>query len=206
MKNIAIFVSGRGSNFKSLLNSIDAGHIPAVISCVISDKANPPAFDIAKDGGIPTRSINRKQYSYPSDYSDAILAFLDKYKIDLIVLAGYMRLIPSVIVAKYRQAIMNIHPALLPNFGGKGYYGMKVHARVIETGVKITGVTVHFVDEHYDTGPIILQKSVEVLQTDTPESLAARVLKVEHRVYPEAVKAYCEDRLVVDGRKVLWKN
>ncbi len=206
MKKIAVFVSGRGSNFAAVLEQIQHENIPARIQCVISDHSCPPAFEIAEAAGIATHWIHRKQFRKADEYAGFLLALLAQYQIDLIVLAGYLKLIPAPVVRRYPHAIMNIHPALLPNFGGKGFYGLKVHQTVIESGVKITGVTVHFVDEHYDTGSIIAQERVDVLPGDTAESLAARVLKVEHRVLPEAVMAFCEDRLkVVDG-KVVWTS
>lgn len=206
MKNIAVFASGTGSNFASILKEIKDSKIPAKICCVISDHPHPPVFNIAKKENIPTYWVNRKQFSTREAYANSLMSLLEDHAVSLIVLAGYLKLIPSVIVAKFRNSIMNIHPALLPNFGGKGYYGMRVHEAVIETGVKITGVTVHLVDEHYDTGPIVLQEPVQVLPDDTPETLAARVLQVEHKVYPLAVKAFCEGKLRVKGRKVFWEE
>ena len=206
MKKIAVFVSGRGSNFASILKEIQNGAIPAEICCVISDHPHPPAFDIAREARIATHWIGRKQFKEPSDYADFLLALLGEYGIDLIVLAGYMKLIPSPVVHNYPNAIMNIHPALLPNFGGKGYYGVKVHEAVLSSGVKITGVTVHFVDEHYDTGPVILQERIDVFPDDTAETLAKRVLELEHRVFPAAVKAFCEDRLSIKNREVVWQK
>jgi len=206
LKRIAVFVSGRGSNFASILKKIQSGDIPAQICCVISDHTHPPAFDIAREAHIPTHWVGRKQFKEPHEYADFVLALLAQYGVELIVLAGYMKLIPSPVVHKYPNAIMNIHPALLPNFGGKGYYGKKVHEAVLASGVKITGVTVHFVDEHYDTGPIILQERVDVLPDDTPETLAARVLQVEHQAFPKAVRACCENRLSVHNREVIWQE
>ncbi|MBO8130831.1 MAG: phosphoribosylglycinamide formyltransferase [Candidatus Marinimicrobia bacterium] len=206
LKNIAVFASGRGSNFKAILEEIKKGNIPGKVCCVISDRQNPPVFEIARSEGIPTFHLNRKNFKSGDEYVENILNLLDSFNIDLVVLAGYLKLIPSKVVEKYRNKIVNIHPALLPNFGGKGYYGMKVHEAVIESGVKITGVTVHFVDERYDNGPIILQEPVRVLPEDTPETLAHRVLEVEHKVFPKVVKAFCEDKLEVKGRKVIWKE
>lgn len=206
LKNIAVFASGRGSNFFAILQEVKKGRIRGRICCVVSDRQNPPVFELAKKEGIPTHWICRKQFKTGDDYVRALIELLESYKIDLVVLAGYLKLIPAPVVSRYRNSIINIHPALLPNFGGKGYYGMKVHEAVIKSGVKITGVTVHFVDERYDNGPIILQEPVKVLPDDTPETLAERVLEVEHRVYPEVVKAFCEDKLLVEGRNVIWKK
>ncbi|MCK4295900.1 MAG: phosphoribosylglycinamide formyltransferase [Candidatus Marinimicrobia bacterium] len=206
LKSIAVFASGRGSNFAAILEQIQRGNIPAQIRCIISDHTHPPVFDIAGKAGISTHWVNRKQFDSRDDYTIFLLSLLEKYKVDLVVLAGYLKLIPMPIVKRYKNSMINIHPALLPNFCGKGFYGIKVHEAVIESGVKITGVTVHFVDEHYDTGPIIIQEKVEVLPDDIPETLAKRVLKIEHKVYPEVVKAFCDGRLEVVDRKVLWRE
>lgn len=206
MKNIAVLASGRGSNFSAILNKIQMGEIAARVVCVVSDNEHPPVFDIAIAAGIPTFCINRKQFATPEDYANSLLTLLKEKRVELIVLAGFLKLIPSPVVRHYPQAIVNIHPALLPNFGGKGFYGIKVHEAVIASGVKVTGVTIHFVDEKYDNGTIICQEKVAVLADDTPESLAKRVLEVEHRLYPEVVKALCEDEIKVRDRKVIWNR
>jgi len=206
LKNIAVFASGRGSNFAAILDKIQKGEIAARVVCVISDNERPPVFEIANAAGIPNFCLNRKQFATPEEYANALLNVLEKYDVDLIVLAGYLKLIPSPVVRKYPRAIVNIHPALLPNFGGKGFYGMKVHEAVIASGVKFSGVTIHFVDERYDTGSVICQEKVAVLPDDTPESLAARVLEVEHRLYPEVVKALCEDKIKFVNGKVVWEK
>ncbi|MFH1213833.1 MAG: phosphoribosylglycinamide formyltransferase [Candidatus Neomarinimicrobiota bacterium] len=206
MKNISVFASGRGSNFSAILDKIQKGEIPARVACVISENEHPPVFDIAAAAGIPTYCIHRKQFAAPEDYAGFLLRLLQKEAVDLIVLAGFLKLIPTPVVRQFPHAIVNIHPALLPNFGGQGFFGMKVHEAVIASGIKVTGVTIHFVDEHYDTGAIICQEKVDVLASDTPESLAHRVLQVEHRLYPAAVKALCEDKIKVIDRKVVWNQ
>lgn len=206
MKKIAVFASGRGSNFLAVLEKIKQGEIAGKVVCVISDHARPPVFDIAGENDIPTHWVNRKQFTAPEDYGRFLLNLLASYRTDLIILAGYLKLIPAPVVARYRNAIINIHPALLPNFGGKGFYGERVHRAVIESGVKITGVTIHFVDEHYDQGAMIIQEKVAVKPEDTPETLAKRVLTVEHRLLPQVVQAYCDGKLkTVDG-KVVWNR
>lgn len=206
LKNIAVFASGRGSNFSAILDKIKMGEIDAKIVCVISENEHPPVFDIAQAAGIATFCVNRKQFAAPEDYANALLDLLERKNTDLIVLAGFLKLIPTPVVRRYPQAIVNIHPALLPNFGGRGFYGLKVHEAVIASGVKVTGVTIHFVDEKYDNGVIICQQKVVVLDSDTPETLAHRVLQVEHRLYPEVVKALCEDKIKVIDRKVVWNR
>lgn len=206
LKNIAVFASGRGSNFAAILNKIQSGEITARVVCVISDNEHPPVFDVAIAAGIPTFCINRKQFATPEEYADALLSRLKEKRVELIVLAGFLKLIPTPIVRHYPQAIVNIHPALLPNFGGKGFFGIKVHEAVIASGVKMTGVTIHFVDEKYDNGAIICQEKVAILAGDTPEILAKRVLEVEHCLYPQVVKALCEDKIIVKNRKVIWNR
>lgn len=206
MKKIAVFASGRGTNFQAILEGIKAGRIDAKIVCVISDHARPPVFEIARSSGIPTHWINRKRFSDAADYGDFLLNLLASYEVDVILLAGYLKLIPAPVVQRYRYAIINIHPALLPNFGGKGFYGERVHQAVLESGVKITGVTIHFVDEHYDQGTVIVQEKVPVLEGDTPATLAKRVLAVEHRLFPEVVAAYCAGDIKVDKGNVIWER
>lgn len=201
-----MFASGRGTNFQAILEGIKAGRIDAKIVCVISDHARPPVFEIARSSGIPTHWINRKQFSDAADYGDFLLNLLASYEVDVILLAGYLKLIPAPVVQRYRYAIINIHPALLPNFGGKGFYGERVHQAVLESGVKITGVTIHFVDEHYDQGTVIVQEKVPVLEGDTPATLAKRVLAVEHRLFHEVVAAYCAGDIKVDKGNVIWER
>jgi len=204
VKKIAVFVSGNGSNFKCILEHISKSKIKAEVVCVVSNHSRPGAFLIAKKSNIPTHHVNVRQFKNGDEYTQYLLELLEKYNVDLVILAGFMKLIPAPVVRAFKNSIVNIHPALLPNFGGKGYYGMKVHEAVIKSGIKVTGVTVHFVDDRYDTGPIIIQKKVEVFPEDTAEVLAKRVLKLEHKVYPEVIKAICEDQIEVRGRKVVW--
>ena len=199
MKKIAIFVSGRGSNFQSIYSKILAGDIPAKVCLVISNNSNCGAINFSVRNGIETLIINDTLIPNINEQKDILLNGLHKKEIDFIILAGYVKMIPEGVIKKYHQKIINIHPSLLPKFGGKGYYGMKVHEAVIQSGIKETGASVHFVDEHYDHGPVVANKRIEVLESDTAESLAARVLKVEHDLYPEVVKALCENR-------IYWKD
>jgi phosphoribosylglycinamide formyltransferase 1 len=200
--NIAVFGSGRGTNAQSILENIDRGCIRARISVVISNKSDAGIFTIADTWRIPRQYINPLDYGTEEEYTNKLLLVLDEHDIGLIVLAGYLKKISSTIISRYRNRIMNIHPALLPAFGGAGMYGMRVHRSVIEYGVKITGVTVHFVDEEYDRGPIIVQEAVKVYDSDTPQTLAQRVLSVEHKLYPEAIASFAENRLRIDNRRV----
>jgi phosphoribosylglycinamide formyltransferase-1 len=204
--NIAVFASGRGSNLMAILKAIEEGKLKARVVVVVSNNSSAGALEIARSKGIDALHISRRQFSSDREYAGKILSELRKRNVELVVLAGYMKKIPAEVVSEYRNRILNIHPALLPSFGGQGMYGINVHKAVIESGVKITGVTVHIVDEEYDHGPIVLQRAVEVKDDDTPETLAERVLKVEHEVYPEAIRLFVEGKVNVFGRKVIIKN
>jgi formyltetrahydrofolate-dependent phosphoribosylglycinamide formyltransferase len=204
--NIAVFASGRGSNYEAIQKQIDAGEINGKVVCVISDHASPGVFDKAKSRKIPTHSINRKQFKNGDDYVQHLLKTLSDYNTDLIVLAGYLKLIPAPLVKAYEHRMINIHPALLPNFGGKGFYGMNVHRAVVESGVNVTGITIHFVDEHYDNGNVILQKEVTVDPKDTPEMVAEKVLQLEHKYYPEVVRLFCDNKIKIKHNKVVVEN
>jgi len=200
--NIAVFASGRGSNFQAILNAIDDGRLPAVVTLLVSNNSNAGAMELARSRNIPAIHLNQKQYSSAQLYEEQLLQLLTRYKVELIALAGYMKRIPTVVIDRFRNRILNVHPALLPAFGGAGMYGIHVHEAVLASGVKVTGVTVHVVDEEYDKGPIVMQKCVDVLDDDTPESLAARVLPVEHELYPRAIAAFANKRVRIEGRKV----
>ena len=204
MKKIAIFASGGGSNFQSIIDAVEAGEIKGKLEWLFCNVEGAGAVERAKRHHVPFTVLSHKGLS-GEELNERIMAKLEEHTPDLICLAGYLRMIGPRIVEKYRHRIMNIHPALLPSFGGKGYYGHKVHEAVVARGVKVTGCTVHFVDEVFDHGPIILQKTVEVKDDDTPDGVAAKVLELEHRAYAEAVALFCADRLVVEGRRVKVK-
>ena len=199
--NIAVFASGRGSNFQAILNAIDAGFLPARVVVLISNKSDAGAVEIAHAHNISTKHISQKMFSSEDALADAMLEVLDESQAEFIALAGYLKKIPSRVIRQYQNRIVNIHPALLPLFGGEGMYGHRVHEAVIANGEKKSGATVHLVDEEYDRGPIILQKTVTVTPDDTPDTLAAKVLKIEHEIFPLALKAFAEERVKVEGRK-----
>ena len=201
MKKIAVFVSGGGSNFKAIHHQIIQGNILGKIVIVFSNNPNCGAIKFAEENSIPIFIINAARYPNLHTRDEFLLETCLKAEIDLICLAGFMKMLPQNIVKQYEYRILNIHPGLLPEFGGKGFYGTRVHEAVINTGKRESGATVHFVDEIYDHGPIILQKKVEVMETDTPESLAARVLKLEHELFPEVVKAFCENKIIMENNK-----
>jgi len=182
--NIAVFASGRGSNFRAVLGRIESGDLKnACVAAVVSNNSASGALELARSREIDAFHISSRTHPDPGDREQALLRVLRSHDIDLILLAGYMKLLPRSMIKAYSRRILNIHPALLPRFGGKGMYGIKVHESVISSGVEETGVTIHYVDERYDEGPIIAQRRIPVRQNDTPESLAARVLEVEHDFY-----------------------
>ena len=202
MLNIAVFGSGRGSNFKAILNAIADRQLPDTrIVLVVSNNSDAGILDLARAARLPHRHMSRKQYSTEESFVADMLAALRASETNLIVLAGYMKHLPAPIVTAYHHRILNVHPALLPKFGGKGMYGPRVHEAVLASREALTGATVHVVDEVYDHGPIVLQRTVPVLDTDSPESLAARVLEMEHHVLPEALRLFAEGRVsVIEGQ------
>lgn len=187
-RNIVVFASGGGSNFKALHKATLKKEVPARITALISDNPDAGALKYARDNEIPGVVLSPGDYDNPMVYTDTLRKILDKESPRLIVLAGYLKKIPDKIVELYKRRIINIHPALLPKYGGKGWYGMRVHRAVIENRDKESGCTVHYVTRDYDEGPIIAQSRVPVRQDDTAESLAARVLKQEHLLYPKVVR------------------
>ncbi len=203
MLKVAVLVSGGGTNLQAILDAIDNGTITnAKVEVVISNNKNAYALERAKNHGIEALCISPKDYETRDAFNEAFLEKLDSYNPDLIVLAGFLVVIPEQMIAKYRNRIINIHPSLIPSFCGTGYYGLKVHEGVLKRGVKVTGATVHFVDEGTDTGPIILQKAVEVQQEDTPEILQRRVMEqAEWIIMPKAIDLIANGKVsVVDGR------
>lgn len=195
--NIAVFCSGNGSNFQAIVNSIKQEKIPAKVALMVCDNPSAFALERAKKEGIKTALIERKNFSSKAEFEGEIIKNLEKEDVQLICLAGFMRIVTAAFVRRYRHKILNIHPALLPSF--KGTQGIK---DALDYGVKVTGVTVHFVDEEMDHGPIVLQRSVEIKDDDTPESLAKRIHALEHQLYPQAIKLFAEGKLKIEGRKV----
>jgi len=195
--NIAVFASGRGTNFGAVIREVKKGKIGANLALLISDSPKAGAIGRAKRAGIKVALVKREEFVSKQDFENKILEHLEKEAIDLIVLAGFMRLLGPELVAKYKDRILNIHPAILPSF--KGAKGIEDAFRY---GVKVTGVTVHFVDEKMDHGPIILQETVKVRENDTLESLEARIHKIEHKIYPEAIKLFVEGKLKITDRRV----
>ena len=200
MINIGVLVSGRGTNLQAIIEAIEEGKIEGEIKVVISDNPDAYALKRAKQNNIETKYVNFKSFKNREDYDKKIVECLKEKDVDLVVLAGYMRVLSPYFIRTYKNKIINIHPALLPSFPG-----LHAQRQAIEHGVKISGCTVHFVDEGVDSGPIILQKAVELKDDDTEELLAERILKEEHRIYPRAIKLFSQGRLVIKGRKVFIK-
>ena len=203
MKNIVVLVSGGGTNLQALIDSQNRGDIKGGrITCVISSKDGVFALERAKKADIPTVVIPRKDYPDSKAYSEAILAELNRQQADLVVLAGFMTILDECVTKAYPYRIINVHPALIPSFCGEGFYGLKVHEKALEYGVKVSGATVHFVNEEADAGAIILQGAVDVENDDTPEILQRRIMEnVEWKLLPKAVSLFCEDRIEIkDGK------
>ena len=194
---IGVLVSGRGSNLQSIMDQIAVGELPVKIGIVISDKANAYALERARLAGIPSLVVERKNYPDKAAFEAAIDAALREANVELVVLAGFMRILGSGFVRAWSGRVMNIHPALLPSFPG-----LDAQAQALAYGAKVSGCTVHFVDEGVDSGPVILQQAVQVLSDDTEDTLAKRILEQEHRLYPEAIKLWAQGRLAVSGRRV----
>ena len=195
--NIAVIISGSGTNLQSIIDKSESGYLPVKIKCIISDKKDAYGLERARKHGIPDFFVNPKKYPVREEHEDEIISLLEKQDVELVVLAGYMRLLTSNIINRFKNRIINIHPALLPSFPGTDGYG-----DAWDYGIKVSGCTVHFVDEGCDTGPIILQGINLIKENDTLESFKKRGLKLEHKILPEAVKLYSEGRLKVNGRKV----
>ncbi len=195
--NIAIFASGQGSNFSAIVKARKAGKFRANISLLVCDNPNAAVINKAKKYGVKIFLIQEKEFSGKTGFDNVVLKRLLQDKIDLVVMAGYMRVLGSVFVKAFKNRILNIHPTLLPAF--KGAHGIE---DALKYGVKVTGVTVHFVDEKVDHGPIILQQAVEVKKQDTPESLARRIHKIEHQLYPEVIRLFIKGKLEIKGRVV----
>ena len=208
MTRIAVLVSGGGTNLQALIGARDRGELGGgELAAVISSKADAYALERAKNAGIPGYVVARKDYDSNRAMTQALVAKLKELNINLVVLAGFMHILTEEMVQAYPNAIVNVHPALIPSFCGAGYYGLHVHEKALAYGVKVTGATVHFVNEEPDGGPIILQKAVDILPGDTPEVLQRRVMEqAEWHILPQAVALFCQGHLSVEGRIVTIKE
>ncbi|MGH7493996.1 MAG: phosphoribosylglycinamide formyltransferase [bacterium] len=204
--NLAIFASGRGSNFQAILRAIHQGRLQARVAVLVADNPEAEAVQIAQAANVAAAVIDARAASAGETFAADLLATLQSHRANFIVLSGYVRKVPGQVIQAYRGRVINIHPALLPSFGGKGMYGRRVHEAVLHHGCKVSGATVHFVEEEYDTGAPIVQRCVPVLDEDTPDTLAARVLEIEHQILPEALQLFAEDRVQILGRRVLIRT
>lgn len=203
MKNIVVLVSGGGTNLQALIDAEKSGMIQGgKITCVISSNPRAYALERAKSNEIPTRIVPRREYTDSVSYSKAILEVLNEEKADLVVLAGFMTILDECVTKEYAYKIINVHPALIPSFCGEGFYGLKVHEAALDYGVKVSGATIHFVNEKADAGAIILQGVVDVQNGDTPEILQKRIMEnVEWKLLPKAVSLFCQDKIeIADGK------
>ncbi|VAV84744.1 Phosphoribosylglycinamide formyltransferase [hydrothermal vent metagenome] len=201
MTKVAVLASGGGTNLQSIIDAAEAGTLGAEVALVISDKPEAFALERAKKHSIKTAVVTKKDYPSREAFDKRLIEILKENSIELVVLAGFMRIISKQLIDAFPMRIMNIHPSLLPAFPG-----LDVQQKAIDYGVKFSGCTVHFIDEGVDTGPIIIQAAVPVTGDDTAESLSSRILKEEHRIYPEAIRLFCQGRLEVNGRKVFIKD
>lgn len=199
---IAVFVSGRGSNLNAILNYPDLKNLIEIVA-VVSDKIDCKAFETAREFGILTLTVGEGEGRISQN---SITAKLKNLEVNFIVLAGYLKLIPNDLIDNFEDRIINIHPALLPSFGGKGMYGLNVHRAVFNSSAKVSGATVHMVDKTYDTGKIIAQKCVDISDVKNPEEIASRVLKIEHQLLPEVVKAFAEKRVKIESDRIVIIN
>ncbi|NLP34049.1 MAG: phosphoribosylglycinamide formyltransferase [Clostridiales bacterium] len=208
MLKLAVLVSGGGTNLQALIDQVEQKKLEDVsIEVVISSRKDVFALERAKKHGIKSVAITRKDYPEPEQFEQALLDQLKQHDVDLVVLAGYLLIVPRSIVRMYENRIINVHPSLIPSFSGNGFYGLKVHEAVLSRGVKVTGATVHFVDEGTDTGPIILQKAVNVQEGDTPESLQKRVMEeAEWVILPEAVRLISQGKVTIENNIVKIKQ
>lgn len=202
---LGVLASGRGSNFEAILKNIQQKKLDASIQVVISNKASAGALEIARENNIPAVHISKKKFPEQTAFDEQLLSVLKSHQVNFVVLAGYLKMLSPIVVRHFKNRILNIHPALLPSFGGKGMYGRHVHQAVLDYGCRVSGVTVHLVDEEYDTGPPVLQRCVPVLEGDSADDLAARILKEEHKIFSEALQLFAEERIEIEGRRVKIK-
>ncbi len=184
------------------MRHIEAGKLWADVRVLVSSRKTAGALEVAGAYGIPALAVSRKDFPTDEAFDENLLEIFQKHHVDFLILAGYLRLLTPVLIHPFKNKILNIHPALLPSFGGKGMYGPRVHEAVLEYGCRVSGVTVHLVDESYDSGPIVAQRCVPVENGDTPDTLAARVLEQEHKIFPEALQLFAEERIAIKGRRV----
>lgn len=208
MKKLKLLVlaSGGGTNLQAIIDSIEQGKLNAEIKAVVSNNSKAYCLERARLHNIKAIHLSHKMFATSEEFDEKLLSILMENEVDMIILAGYMKMLSPTIIRAYKNKILNIHPALLPSFGGEGMYGIRVHEAVINSGAKVTGVTVHLVDEVYDHGAIVLQETVPVMEDDTPETLQERVLKTEHKLYSCAIQLFAEDKIEISGNRTFIKK
>jgi len=199
---IAFMASGNGTLFETLATKCQSGELNADVVLLISSDANAPVMQRAERLQVPRVALERKQFATSVEFANVMLGVLREHGASFICLAGYLKLVPPEVVRAFHHRMLNIHPALLPAFGGKGMYGRRVHEAVVNRGVRVSGATVHVVDEQFDHGPVVLQRAVFVKQDDTPDTLAERVHVIEHDLYTDAVRLFCDDRVRIENQRV----
>lgn len=205
MKNIAVFASGRGSNFKKIYQKIQEGELPARIRCLITDNEHAGALSFARENDIPGYVIPPADFTSSRHFGEKLVQVLNSHQTDWVILAGYLKKIPDNVVAAFSNRILNIHPALLPAFGGKGMYGSRVHRAVFDSGARVSGVTIHLVNTEYDAGPIVAQQAVNVENCRSPEEIAEMVLRIEHELYWRTLRKILTTDFEVQGKRVVFK-
>jgi formyltetrahydrofolate-dependent phosphoribosylglycinamide formyltransferase len=203
LTRIAVFASGRGSNFQAIYKKVQEGYLNCHIDVLICDNAKAGALEFADQNKISTYVVKINEFPTPDAFGEKLIGILTEHQIDYILLAGYLKKIPDTVIDHFENRILNIHPALLPAFGGKGMYGSHVHQAVYDSGAQVSGVTVHFVNKVYDEGPILLQKAVDIRECHSPESITEKVLAMEHQVYSQAVKILLEKNIKIQGKRVI---
>ncbi len=203
---MGILASGNGSNFQKIVDESEKGELPAKVVVLLSDRSDAFVLQRARNHQIPTYVVKPRDFSSQEEYEEKMIEILNQHCVQLVVLAGFMKILSPRFIRAFKDKVINIHPSLIPAFCGKGFYGMKVHQAAIEYGVKISGATVHFVNEDVDAGPIIIQKAVLVSDDDTPETLAEKVHRVEHEILPEAIRLFALGKLQIRGRRVIVKE
>ncbi len=199
---LAVFVSGKGTNLLNIIKKNRDGFLRSEVVLVISDR-DCEAIENSEREGIRTKVADPRNFADEMEFGNALVEALNNSEADFIVLAGYLKKVPNIVVKKFANRIINVHPALLPSFGGKGMYGMKVHQAVIDYGCKVSGATVHLVDAEYDHGPVVLQRCVPVSEDDSPETLASKIHKLEYELLPEAIKLFENNEVIIEGRRVI---
>ena len=206
MTRIAVFASGRGSNFRAIYQKIKEGYLACQVTALVSDNSTALALEFAEQNNISTYVVKPQEFPALDSFGQRLIAILTQHQVEYVLLAGFLKKIPDNVIDRFENRIINIHPALLPAFGGKGMYGIHVHQAVFDSGAQISGVTVHFVNKEYDAGAILLQRPVDIRKCRSAEEIAEKVLEMEHQIYPQAVKILLEKDIRIQGKRVIFDD